>query len=770
MIQRIKNCIEKYDDILSWKIWESIKAKSSSFGSFQLWTSLIFTVVFYMQFSSLSEPSFLLRGDNLNICIMQIYNTILLNQEFIFKGIDFLTHGGASEYFLRPNIAAYNPIILFLSYFVDVDNVKNITKFIIILLILHSFLACYFTQKLSFKFLKFDKYLALFAGVSFAFSYLLIDRINIIIFFFIICLMPVTIYCVLLCFKNFKTTNIALSSFVLIALYTSGYIPLTVFSVIISFIFCLFYLYTSKNFTIKNFLKILLPFLISGIVVLPLFLNVLDFISITKPGDTNLYSSALEHGTNPNMFLKLFFHDVYFSGKQWHGGMISGESQVITIGILPFLILILFLYSKTKTLCTKDKALVYFCLIIFGFIFFAMMGIYSPFSYFMHKIPILGESRIYTRQLAIVSLFLFIATAKLLDATIENKNISLLKGIFTFFLVVIFILASANYLGASFKVLSGGNIIMQLIMVEVFLAILILSNNKKFIVVCSALIMFLVPLTYMYKVSTSKIGENGFFSDTNYKVRKDLREYMKNNSAKDKKIVKYHEATPYPGSDSSVLNRNTPWMMPRKDFIISSYSGYEGRMSSPNSYKRLFRTGGWTLKTGGDFLILKKGMNFKYLSPYIDLNKLHPIKGIKDTFITTLKIQEPENTVLNNGYIRVLSKDSDTKIENFETNNANRISFRVESDEISTIQYLFWPNKHMKPYINDSIAEFKRINGLDVLEIPKGKQEVKIVYKNFIMDIFLFLYFGFISVFIFVILNALVKFCLNTYKTIKYPY
>ena len=72
-------------------------------------------------------------------------------------------------------------------------------------------------------------------------------------------------------------------------------------------------------------------------------------------------------------------------------------------------------------------------------------------------------------------------------------------------------------------------------------------------------------------------------------------------------------------------------------------------------------------------------------------------------------------------YLTIVWPFSTTNSNESKDSNANRISFRAASDEASTIQYLFWLNKHMKPYINNNIAELQRIDDLDVLAIPKGK-------------------------------------------------
>ena len=140
MIEKIKTWVEKYDDISPWEVWENIKIKSSSFGSFQFWTALIFTLIFYHPFvtTSQSKNAFLNYGDNITLWIPQLINSQFFNREFIFKGIDFFTHGGASEYFLRPNILTYNPIILLSSYIFYAANLYAVLRLYFVLFIVLS--------------------------------------------------------------------------------------------------------------------------------------------------------------------------------------------------------------------------------------------------------------------------------------------------------------------------------------------------------------------------------------------------------------------------------------------------------------------------------------------------------------------------------------------------------------------------------------------------------------------------------------------------------
>jgi hypothetical protein len=755
VIQRIKNCIEKYDDILSWKIWENIKTKSNSFGSFQLWTSLIFTAVFYLPFlgHGIHKIGFLYFGDVIGLWVPQLFNSHLFNNEFIFKGVDFFTHGGASEYFLRPNILTYNPLILLLSYIIDADNLVRTLRFCFGLFVLHSFLACFFAQKLCARFLNFDKYLSLFTAVCFSFSLFFINNLGFVPFFFIGCLMPVCIYALLSCAKKFNITSVLLSSFLIVTIYTSGYLVLSVFVVGVSLIFCCFHFYINNQFKIRNILRILTPFIIASLITLPLYIAISDFHDIVMPHKKSLAAAAHVLGTNPNISLRFLSNALPFPG---------GEKQYIAIGLIPISILLIFIFSyssnKNKIEDQNNK------LAIFGFglfliVFFACLGIYSPFSYFMYKTPIIGQTHLYTRYLIPLTLLLFITLAILLNFITKQRDESVLKKLLFLILLSFLILSSFSYLEKPLKGLTGGYFIFELMLAITFISCLLLIKNNRVIVVISTILIFSSSLMWFYKLSFGNLSNrnNEIIHELvhkNYHNENKLVSYFKNNS--EREIVKIADITP--NFKENYFMKNMPWLL-RGKINISSYYGYEVHLArdikyhQKSPYMRLDNNFvftpniEWLKKTGAEFIIFERGFEKKNE----ELLKLVDDKTILElphnTVVARLKFQEPVNTISNNGYVRILSEDRSVNVTNFNTNNANYIAFDTDSKEPLSAQYLFWPNKHMKPYVNGKKFEFERVEDLDVLNIPAGKNKVEIIYKNTVLDIFLVLYFGFLAVF-----------------------
>ncbi len=82
MIKTITHRIDKYNDIPSWDLWRRLK--NVSFGSFQLSTSLLFTLVFYLPFlgDGVAYLGFLYLGDQINLWVPQLFNTITFNKDF----------------------------------------------------------------------------------------------------------------------------------------------------------------------------------------------------------------------------------------------------------------------------------------------------------------------------------------------------------------------------------------------------------------------------------------------------------------------------------------------------------------------------------------------------------------------------------------------------------------------------------------------------------------------------------------------------------------
>ena len=81
---------------------------------FMFISSVMFTLVaFYpsIRHGFGQESGVIMLGDVINLWVPQIHHSIIASKQLIFSGVDMLTQGGSSEFFMRPNIFAHSPVI-----------------------------------------------------------------------------------------------------------------------------------------------------------------------------------------------------------------------------------------------------------------------------------------------------------------------------------------------------------------------------------------------------------------------------------------------------------------------------------------------------------------------------------------------------------------------------------------------------------------------------------------------------------------------------------
>ena len=119
-------------------------------GAFAL--AFIMTAIFY--FPALNHGSvdagFLYMGDTVGFYLPSLAKMHSLISSLNFTAIDFSSFNGSSDYFLATNVYGYHPIIVIYSLLVPAKTatLKNLGQFLVWMLALHSFLACYFSIKL----------------------------------------------------------------------------------------------------------------------------------------------------------------------------------------------------------------------------------------------------------------------------------------------------------------------------------------------------------------------------------------------------------------------------------------------------------------------------------------------------------------------------------------------------------------------------------------------------------------------------------------------
>lgn len=762
------------------------------FGSFKFWTSFILTGIFFLQSTKggFKYAGFLYFGDVIELWIPQLMNSIYQNINFNFFGIDFYTHGGASEYFLRPNIMVFHPFILIISYIIGkACTLKIVFNVLVILYIISSYLSCFFTQKLCDKFFGFDKYLSLFVAVNYTFSIYFVKALGYTPFVLIAWLIPVVIYLSLNLTQNFSLKNIFLYSFFSILILVSGYVTLSLFAIFICLLFVFIYLLyinpdsKNKEDSIINFLKAASPSLIASLICAPLYLAMANFHATTSTSESSVFWSAHMLAEKPFQILRLISHYFSLSG--------SFYEQCIVWGILPLIIIILLFFNiqKITLLKLKEIRLLKISLCLYFILILSIFGEASVVSdLFYYLLPIIGKMHIYQRHLLSMHLFFVISLALFLKVIllpkISNKTSTVSWARFLLLFIIITTVIASFY--TAFKLHPEGTFAIQGgFIVELFLGILFLIilniffQDKSFIILSITFFTFLIPLENMYNLSTNKDLSPQVQREKlmyfNPAINDIVVSYFKNNS--NKPIVKYINLLPK--YHDSYIGQNYPWFV-QNQIILSTYHGYEPHMAASKDFLRdiiqvTMKDGkhtfipdwNWLKKTGAEFVIFKTDASYKYplLNQYTNLSNKTKVLNLPHNIVIAplkfLKNKNLQHTVFDNGYIQIISKDKKTQIKSFKTNNANRLTFSISSTKPTQTRYLFWPNKRLKVYVNGVKKNFGINDGtqdkhkLLTLDLEPGKYNVKIIYKNNTFVLFLVLYFGYLFIITSILLQSI---------------
>jgi hypothetical protein len=85
----------------------------------------------------------------------------------------------------------------------------------------------------------------------------------------------------------------------------------------------------------------------------------------------------------------------------------------------------------------------------------------------------------------------------------------------------------------------------------------------------------------------------------------------------------------------------------------------------------------------------------------------------------------------DNGYVRLRPDAPGAAIRSFATDDGTYLRATVESGGPSLFEYEFWPHREIHVEINGKPAEFKLNSaGLPYIELPGGRSEVAILYRN----------------------------------------
>jgi len=113
----------------------------------------------------------------------------------------------------------------------------------------------------------------------------------------------------------------------------------------------------------------------------------------------------------------------------------------------------------------------------------------------------------------------------------------------------------------------------------------------------------------------------------------------------------------------------------------------------------------------------------------------------------------------------VLTSAAKLQISDFKNNKANHLSLEFQSDVPSTVEYLPWPNRRLKFYINGRRADVRDINGVSAMEVQAGNNKIEVRYSHLGLTAFWIVYGLFTALWLFAVAAS----SFNSIRQLQWP-
>lgn len=657
-------------------------------GEFAL--AFIMTATFY--FPALKNGSvdagFLYMGDPIGFYWPVLAKMHTLISSLNLMAIDFSSFNGSSDYFLATNSYGYHPMIMIYSLLVPANTttLKDLGHFLVWMLALHSFLACYFSLRLLTRFFSFDLGAAGLAATIFAFSVMMVNGHGEPGILFATSIFPWAAYEALVYCERPQLRRLVFACLPVIFGFMGGYLPMAVASLALSVflvavkILVLDDLVVSLNERARAFSVALFPFVCGTLLVGPYLYSAYKFFEETpSSGTASLFYSAHQLAEQPQTLIRLL--SVHFSvpGPFYEFSLTWGFIAVTIAAIFILSPKAIDAVTSQEWKIFKISALIYFATVL------AIFGEYSVVSDLVYYfVPQVGKMHIYQRFLLPTHLLFGVMVALMLKAVVHVRPPVTSRVAVTLLAIVTFVVA---YLVGRNPVLSQEIGLNNYITFELFLAFLfacaLLIPAKVFI--CSVtIVLFCLPsLDRMYDYSHG--GNILQEQQKQHKVildeteRAHLVSYFKRFS--DKEIIKYVDLTPRWNKEGiETFPKSFPYFV-LNELRLSSYTGFNFYLSARADYMRKMPIQGadvvlspnWDMvdNSGADFVIAREsdvgGGPLGALFAKAKKEDLYRLAN--DVIIFPLRAQAEKTpsspAVFDNGYFRVFpTRRATDKLEN----------------------------------------------------------------------------------------------------------
>ena len=372
------------------------KLTDSPNHKYQIISALIITLLFY-QTSMHGLHGIPLFGDNAEGTYPAFQAVLYYVKHLYFYGYDQFTHGGGSEYFLRPNLPSYNIFFIMAGILHAIIPSSAAMDLYMGSIIFSTFLGFYYAQLLGVK-LGLSKELALVFATIFIFFPQSMSNMGTIQFYMIAVLLPMLIYVNLQLLDSSSFKKILFAITINVCYLFLGYVPLQLAGFALSLLFILMYAYSYNLLKYEQIKRLSLVTLLTLIIISPIYLAYKEFNLLV---DTSSISSVSQVAwVGAYNFSDLFGFTL---------GKAGSEAGLVSFGLLPILIMVYTflnnIFGKEKILLTKFSRL---SLIVYSIYFLTLFGQKSIMSELMYYlVPIFGEMHFYTRYMLLFHIFGF---------------------------------------------------------------------------------------------------------------------------------------------------------------------------------------------------------------------------------------------------------------------------------------------------------------------------------------------------------------------------
>ena len=592
--------------------------------------SLMMTVIFYLPAlrNGSIDAGFLYGGDVIGWYLPALAKTHTLLHSFNFTAIDYSTFNGSSDFFLSPNFFAYHPLVVIYCLLVspETTNVQQLGRFLVFLMAIHSYFACYFSLKLFSRFFAFEFGVAALIATTFAFSMHMVNALGQPPFFFCSSIIPWAAYATLVFTERPSLRQLAFACLPIIIGFMGGYMPMGIASLALSVVLVaakLLYIDASEmplDKRVRTLFISLLPYLSASIIVSPYLYSVYKFHQETSSaGIVSIFYSAHQLAQLPQSLLKLISPHFAVPGPTIEFSLAFGFIAIAIAAIFFLSPKVIDAFVPRELKLFKISAVIYFATIL------ATFGDYSVVSDLVfYLVPQVGGMHIYQRFLLPAQLMFALMLALMLKVVIQERPLIATRIALTILAattIVVAYLVAYNH-ALSQEIGLNNYLVFELFLGFLFLCALIVSG-KNFVFFAAIVLISLPVLDRMYDNSlrgnTLQEQQKRQPLALDEAERARLVEYLKRFG--DKGVVKYVDITPMWGKGGTELFPKVFPYFVLKEMQLSSYGGFTFYLSARADYMRKMPVMGetavspdWELiaNSGADFVVtresdLKKG-------------------------------------------------------------------------------------------------------------------------------------------------------------------